>query len=161
MAAHLLPRHPHPDAHAHTHESDAHSASTMAVFQTSIHTALYSAGWTPSNTGTYAATCIFLVVLATLFRGLLALKGWQEARWLDRELARRYVAVQGKAPLAENLSRDSLAKTMTAVLSENGVEENVVVVQKRGERCGRPWRASVDPVRAVIDTVIAGVGYLL
>jgi hypothetical protein len=73
MAAHLLPRHPHPDAHAHTHESDAHSASTMAVFQTSIHTALYSAGWTPSNTGTYAATCIFLVVLATLFRGLLAL----------------------------------------------------------------------------------------
>lgn len=158
MASTHFPRHPHPEAHAHG--EDTHSATTMAVFQTTIHTSLYSTAWTPSNTGAYAGTCIFLIILATLFRGLLALKGWQEARWLDRELARRYVAVQGKAPLAENVSRDSLGKTMTAVLSENGVEENVVVVQRKGER-SRPWRASVDPVRAVVDTVIAGVGYLL
>jgi hypothetical protein len=46
------------------------------------------------------------------------------------------------------------------VLSENGVEENVVVVKKRTFG-PRPWRMSVDPARAAIDTVIAGVGYLL
>ncbi|KAK4187288.1 Ctr copper transporter family-domain-containing protein [Podospora australis] len=133
--------------------------SMMSIFQTSMATSLYSEKWTPNSTGTYAATCIFLIVLATLFRGLLALKSWQENRWLERELNRRYVVVNGKAPLAENLSRDSLAKNV--VLSENGVEENVVVVQRPTTTHARPWRLTVDPVRAVIDTVIAGVGYLL
>lgn len=53
---------------------------------------------------------------------------------------------------------DSDGKKM--VLSENGVEEDVVVVRKRG-MATRPWRFSTDPLRAVMDTVIAGVGYLL
>jgi len=137
-----------------------HSGGMMSVFTTVMATPLYSTAWTPTTTGTYAATCIFLIVLAALFRGLLAAKWWQENRWLDRELNRRYVVVNGKAPLAENLSRDSLAKHGNVVLSENGVEENVVVVKKRTFG-PRPWRLSVDPVRAAIDTVIAGVGYLL
>lgn len=132
----------------------------MSVFQTATATPLYSTAWTPNSTGTYAATCIFLIMLAALFRGLLAAKWWQENRWLDRELNRRYVVVNGRAPLAENLSRDSLAKHANMVLSENGVEENVMVVKKRTFG-PRPWRLSVDPIRAVIDTVIAGVGYLL
>lgn len=132
-----------------------------AGFISSTSSALYSAAWTPSSAGAYAGTCIFLIALAALFRGLLALKVWQEARWLDRELDRRYVVVAGKAPLAETLSRDSLAKGATAmVLGENGVEDNVVVVRRHTSRA-RPWRLSVDPVRAAIDTVVAGVGYLL
>ncbi|GAB1312236.1 Copper transport protein [Madurella fahalii] len=139
----------------------AHSSTMMAVFQTSMATSLYSASWTPASAGAYAATCIFLIALAAVFRGLLALKSWLERRWLDRELKRRYVVVNGKGPLAENLSRDSLAKNATMVLSENGVEENVVVVRRPATADARPWRLSVDPVRAVIDTVIAGVGYLL
>ncbi|KAK4198437.1 Ctr copper transporter family-domain-containing protein [Triangularia verruculosa] len=138
--------------------TDTHM-SMMAVFQTSMATSLFSTKWTPTTTGAYAGTCIFLIVFAAIFRGLLALKSWQELRWLDKEMNRRYVVVNGKAPLAENLSRDSLGKS--AVLSENGVEENVVVVQRRTGGHARPWRLSVDPVRAVIDTVVAGVGYLL
>ncbi|KAK0733635.1 Ctr copper transporter [Lasiosphaeria miniovina] len=130
----------------------------MAVFQTSQATPLYSTGWTPSSTGAYAGTCIFLIMLALAFRGLLAAKTWQESRWLDAELNRRYVVVNGKAPLAATLSRDSLAKNL--VLSENGVEESVVVVKKRASHL-HPWRLSVDPVRAALDTTIAGVGYLL
>ncbi|KAK3363543.1 Ctr copper transporter family-domain-containing protein [Lasiosphaeria hispida] len=132
----------------------------MSVFQTSIATPLYSTNWTPTTAGAYAGTCIFLILLAMLFRGLLAAKWWQENRWLDAELNRRYVVVNGKAPLAETLSRDSLAKHGNVVLSENGAEENVVVVKKRTFGA-RPWRLSVDPARAAIDTVIAGVGYLL
>ncbi|KAK7952333.1 Ctr copper transporter [Apiospora aurea] len=130
----------------------------MSVFQTSQKTPLYSMAWTPQSVGGYAATCIFLIVLGTLLRGLLALKSIQESRWLDKEFKRRYVAVQGKQPMAERVSADSLAKKMT--LSENGVEEDVMVV-KKVQTHARPWRLSVDPVRAVIDTVIAGVGYLL
>jgi hypothetical protein len=145
----------------HGSSSDGHSATMMAVFQTSMATSLYSDRWTPNSTGTYAATCIFLIGLAALFRGLLAFKSWQEQRWLDKELDRRYVVVNGQAPLAQTLSRDSLAKNATMVLSENGVEENVLVVRRKTTTHARPWRLSVDPVRAVIDTVIAGVGYLL
>lgn len=138
--------------------SSSASMSMMVVFNTDRSTPLFSSAWTPASTGGYAGTCLFLVLLATLFRGLLALKARQEARWLDAELRRRYVVVHGKPSLADNLSRDSLAKE--AVLSENGLEERVVVVRKHTHHA-RPWRVSVDPVRAVIDTVIAGVGYLL
>lgn len=53
---------------------------------------------------------------------------------------------------------DSDSKRM--ILSENGVEEEVLVVQKKNV-VARPWRLSTDPVRAVIDTIIAGVSYLL
>ncbi|KAL2169955.1 hypothetical protein VTG60DRAFT_5425 [Thermothelomyces hinnuleus] len=145
--------------------SDGGSASGgghSTVFRNSMTAPLFSAAWTPSSTGTYAATCIFLIVLAALLRGLLALRSWQEGRWLDAELNRRYVVVNGKAPLAERLSRDSLAKNMTMVLSENGVEENVLVVRNRAAGARpRPWRLTVDPVRALMDTVVVGVGYLL
>lgn len=131
----------------------------MSVFQTSPNTPLYSMQWTPSTAGGYAATCLFLIALGTLLRVMLALKAVQEARWLDRELQRRYVAVKGALPLADRVSHDSLAKPVT--LTANGVEEQVMVVRKQTHTHLRPWRLSVDPLRAVIDTVIAGVGYLL
>lgn len=136
-----------------------HSSMMMAmVFQTNNATPLYSSSWTPNSAGAYAGTCIFLVVLAIIARVLLALKNRQETYWLDRDARRRYVAVNGKETLSEQVSRDPDAKQM--VLSENGVEETVFVVAKHGSMT-RPWRFSVDPVRAVMDTVIFGVGYLL
>ncbi len=130
----------------------------MSVFQTDQATPLYSTAWTPGSTGAYAGTCIFLILLACLFRALLAFKAWQENRWLDAELNRRYVVVQGRPTLGETVSHDSLAKRMT--LTENGVEEDVLVLKKKHTHL-RPWRLSVDPIRALLDTVIAGVGYLL
>lgn len=134
------------------------SMMMMSVFQTSMDTPLYSTTWTPNSVGTYAATCIFLIVLGVTMRGLLAAKSIQESRWLDKELNRRYVKVQGRLPIGGQISQDSLNQKM--MLSENGVEEDVMVVAKKRTHA-RPWRVSVDPVRAVIDTIIAGVGYLL
>lgn len=141
--------------------SSSHSQTMMSVFHTDMATSLFSTRWTPSNRGTYAATCIFLIALAAIFRALLAFRSWQEQRWLDRERNRRYVVVNGKAPLAEALSRDEKAKHMTMVLSANGVEESVMVVANRSTMQKKPWRWSVDPLRAALDTVIAGVGYLM
>lgn len=128
------------------------------VFQNSMGTSLYSDAWKPSTASAYAGTIIFLIVLGIIFRLLLAGKALAEERWLDTELKRRYVVVQGKLPVAEQVSTDSFSKKMT--LTENGVEEDVVVVEKKKSH-PRPWRLSVDPVRAVMDTCIAGVGYLL
>ncbi|KAL2758579.1 hypothetical protein ACRALDRAFT_1055429 [Sodiomyces alcalophilus JCM 7366] len=135
-----------------------HDMGMMVIFQNLMQTSLFSEAWTPTNTGTYAATCIFLIALAALLRLLLAAKAVLEQRWLDREWRRRYVVVAGKTPLSEKLSSDSLAKHM--VLSENGREENVTVVERRTGTV-RPWRLSIDPLRALLDTVIAAVAYLL
>ena len=138
--------------------SSANTTAMMSVFFTATTTPLYSTNWTPSSVGTYAGTCIFLIMLATLFRGLFAFKARAEARWLDAELERRYVVVPGKPVLAQQISQDSAAKRM--ILSENGIEEDVMVLKKRHTHV-RPWRLSVDPLRALLDTLLAGVGYLL
>lgn len=145
----------------HTHGSDGHGGGgheMMVIFHNVMETSLFSESWTPSNAGTYAATCLFLIFLAATMRCLVAAKSILEQRWLDHELQRRYVVVDDKNPLGKQLSTDSLAKPMT--LSENGREENVTVVQRK-KGLARPWRFSVDPVRALVDTIIAGVGYLL
>lgn len=137
------------------HSSGGHST----IFFSSMDTPLYSSTWTPTTAGGYAGTCIFLILLAMAFRGLLAGKALAERRWLDRELARRYVVAAGKQAFSERLSQDQSAKDM--VLSANGVEENVRVVGREKVGAARPWRFSVDPARAGLDVVIAGVGYLL
>ncbi|KAB5560145.1 hypothetical protein GE09DRAFT_1057786 [Coniochaeta sp. 2T2.1] len=146
-------------------DSSAHSDAQMvmqSVFQTIPATPLYSVSWTPSSTGQYAGTCIFLILFAASLRGLLAAKAYLEHVWLDRELKRRYVVVNGggKLPLAQRLSQDSDAKQVKVVLSENGVEEDVLVVGRK-KPVVRPWRVSVDLPRAAVDVVIVGVGYLL
>lgn len=128
------------------------------TFFVSKTTALYSSMWTPTTDAGYAGTCIFLLILAFLFRGLLAIKAWKESAWLAAETNRRYVTVAGKGTKAERLSMESDSKNM--VLTENGIEENVMVIKTR-TMAVRPWRLSVDPIRAVMDTVIAGVAWLL
>ncbi|KAI1370074.1 Ctr copper transporter [Hypoxylon crocopeplum] len=137
---------------------DMSQSEMHMVFQNSQSTPLYSDSWTPSTAGAYAGTIIFLIILGIVFRLLLAGKALAEERWLDAEMKRRYVVVQGKLPVAEQVSTDSFSKKMT--LTENGVEEDVIVVQKKTNHL-RPWRLSVDPMRAFLDTCIAGVGYLL
>lgn len=137
--------------------SDSAMMMSTSLFFSST-TPLYSTMWTPTTPGQFAGTCIFLVVLAITFRGLLAAKAWKEAAWINAEFNRRYVTVVDRASKAESIASDSNSEKM--VLSANGREENVMVV-KRKSSGARPWRISVDPVRAVIDTVIAGVGYLL
>jgi len=142
-----------------TTDTTTMSMSMMSMtFFTATSTPLYSTMWSPTSASGYAGTCIFLIILATIFRGLLAVKAWKETAWLDAEFNRRYVTVAGKLPKAERIESDSESKRM--ILTENGVEEEVMVVKKRGMGV-RPWRITTDPVRALMDTVLAGVGYLL
>lgn len=144
-----------------SNSSSSSMGMTMAMtFQTDIRTALYSTAWTPQTAGTYAGTCIFLIALTVILRLIVAYKTYQERVWADRNAQRRFIVVNGKEPMAERLSRDPDAKQMTMMLSENGVEEKVLVVEKK-HHAVTPWRFSVDPPRAALDTVIVGIGYLL
>ena len=141
-------------------DSASMSMTTMdVVFFTSTSTPLYSSAWEPKSTGAYAGTCIFLIVLAVIFRSLLAGKRILEHRWRDKELNRRYVSVRGLPTEAERINADGEGKNATLV-SERGVEEHVRVV-RRHKRSVTPWRFGVDLPRAAYVTVIAGVGYLL
>lgn len=136
-----------------------HSSGHSALFQISTSTPLYSTAWTPASTSSYAGTCLFLIIFAALFRGLLAGKHILEHRWLDTELNRRYVSVRGKPTESERIDRDSDAKTGT-LITQRGVEEHVKVVRRK-RRGVAPWRFTVDLPRAAYVTVMVGMGYLL
>lgn len=141
----------------------AMDASEMSVvFFTSSRTPLYSKAWTPSGTATYAATCIFLLGLAALFRALLALKSVMERGWLSCALSRRYVHVASSRPPAEAKPHSAADEPPTGVLSANGVEVKVVVLQRPNNKSiTQPWRFSTDLPRALIVTATATAGYLL
>lgn len=142
-----------------TSSSSDSSMSMSSVFQISYSTPLYSASWKPTSTGSYAGTCIYLIILASIFRVLIAGKHILEHRWLDTELDRRYVSVRGKPTESETISSDSGAKTGT-LITERGVEEHVRVIRRK-RHGGAAWRFSVDLPRAAYVTLMVGAGYLL
>ena len=139
--------------------SDSAASSMHSTFFDSSSTPLYAAAWQPSSTRTYAGTCIFLVLLAIIFRLLIAGKYVLERRWLDQALQRRYIHVAGLPTEGEKMDRDQNSEYST-LLSPRGQEERVKVVANVA-RPVTPWRISTDVPRALYTTVIAGVGYLL
>lgn len=138
-------------------EGSSHSGMAMAFF-TATNTPLYSESWTPSSAGAYAGTCIFLIILAILLRALFTAKSYLDARALESAMKRRYVVVADQQPVADKTFNDG--NSMTGILTSNGMEENVRIVQAPVKNI-QPWRFSVDLPRALIMTLVAAVGYLL
>ena len=140
------------------------NAATMSmsnmqiVFYTSTTTPLYSTSWTPSRTGQYAGTCIFLIILATIFRVLFALRAVQERRWQLMESRRRYIIAGAEEK--EKKRRLSAEESKTSVSSEKSNQGSIVAMDRKVSDV-RPWRTTQDVPRACLDVVIAGVGYLL
>ncbi|OJD35294.1 ctr copper transporter [Diplodia corticola] len=151
------------DLGSHTdHDTSSSSSSSMTmamVFNNADNTPLFTNAFTPTTTGQYAGICIFLIVLAAVFRGLFAAKQKLEERWLAQALQRRYIVVADKQPAAERIESDDDSRT--AVLTANGVEERVSVAHRLGSGSVQPWRFGVDLPRAAVVTVIVGVGYML
>ncbi|KAJ5305808.1 hypothetical protein PENANT_c015G09195 [Penicillium antarcticum] len=141
--------------------SSSHSMSTSMTmtFKNTHDTPLFSNTWTPSSSGAFAGTCIFLIVLAIIDRCLIAFKAVMEQHWLATHLNRRYVTVAGKNTESGNLDTDPDAK-LASLITAQGVEESVKVVHNLS-RGPIPWRFSVDLPRALLFLCIAGVSYLL
>ena len=112
-----------------------HDGMMFMVFQTMMDTPLYAEAWTPSNQAEYAATCIFLVILAMFARALVALKTQLELRWHHSD------------------------RRLNTVMSK-GAEEAMYAGEQHSQTV-RPWSLKVDPLRAGLDMVIVGVGYML
>lgn len=139
--------------------SSSMSMSMSMVFMNAHDTPLFSNQWTPSSSGTYAGTCIFLIVLAIIARCLAAFKALMERRWLDAHVNRRYIAVAGKSTEAGRIDSDPESKEASLITAQ-GVEEKVKVIRKAA-REPLPWRFSTDLPRALLFLVITGVSYLL
>jgi solute carrier family 31 (copper transporter), member 1 len=136
-------------------------ASVMEmVFYSSTTTPLYSASWSPTSTGSYAGTCIFLIVLGTIFRGLMAVKHAAEGHWREVELNRRPIVVRTPSS-SEADGEPILDRKETKTV--NFLERSLASASGplRRERKPTPWRLSVDLPRAALVTITAGVGYLL
>jgi hypothetical protein len=133
--------------------SGSHGGMSM-VFMTATNTPLYSDSWTPSSAGAYAGTCIFLILLAVMFRAILTAKAYLDARAIQSAMKRRYVVVDGSDKIGSD------ANSTTGILTTNGVAENVRIVHAPVQHV-QPWRFSVDLPRAGIMTVAVAVGYLL
>lgn len=135
----------------------SHSMGMSMSFFTATNTSLYSTSWTPASAGAYAGTCIFLILLAVLLRGLFTVKAYLDARAMEAALKRRYVVVADQQPVADKAFD---AQSMDGILTTNGVQENVRIVSAPVKSV-QPFRFGVDLPRAGITTVAAGVGYLL
>ncbi|KAK5130326.1 hypothetical protein LTR08_002212 [Meristemomyces frigidus] len=145
--------------------SSTSDSSSMAMVFTNDHsTPLFSTAWTPSSTGGYAGTCIFLMLLAIISRLLVAYRHRIESKWHDKAINRRYVFVAGETEV--DRERQAIGKggekAQEATLTARGMDERVKVVKAVGRGLeAMPWRFSTDLPRACIFTVQAGVGYLL
>ncbi|CAI7650147.1 unnamed protein product [Penicillium discolor] len=139
--------------------SSSSSMSMPMVFKNAHDTPLFSNGWTPSSSGSFAGTCIFLIILAIIDRCLIAFKATMERHWLATHLNRRYVTVAGKSSEAGNIDSDPDAK-LASLITAQGVEESVKVVHNIN-RGPIPWRFSVDLPRALLFLCIVGISYLL
>lgn len=128
-------------------------------FQNSHTTPLYSSDWVPSSTAGYAGTCIFLICLAAITRGLFAVKAILEQNWRNQAFQRRYVTVQGRNTEEARINANLEAKSGT-LLTAQGIEENVKVIRADGRKV-IPFRLSVDVPRAALVLLIAGTSYLL
>jgi len=117
---------------------DSNAGMTSMTFFASSSTSLYITQWTPTSPAGYAATCIFLILLAILSKGLVVVKARLEAHWQQADLARRR-----QHPKLANSEIPESELEVTAATHHN------------------TWRPSVDPVRAVLDTITAGIGFLL
>ena len=137
----------------------------MPMVFTNDHTApLYSAQWTPTSTGGYAGTCIFLILLAIVSRLMHAYRHVLEMKWHDKATKRRYVVLAGETPAEreKQLSESMADPAEGATLTVRGVDERVKVL-RTSRKCveTQSWRFSTDLPRAAVFTVQAGVGYLL
>lgn len=134
-------------------------SAMQMVFFTSTTTPLYSTSWTPSNTGQYAGTCIFLIIFATTFRILFALRAVQERKWQQLESTRQYIIAGAEGKQRENGMNEEESKM--SVSSENSDDGSMNAIKRKQVSGVRPWRTTQDVPRACLDVVIAGVGYLL
>ncbi|GAB7329915.1 hypothetical protein MBLNU13_g01620t2 [Cladosporium sp. NU13] len=111
------------------------------TFFTSTTTPLYTTAWTPKTPAQYAMTCLFLVLLCVVFRGLLAARG--NMPWLLAFIPKKKDNPEEISCCAE----EGLRKTFGDELASGNQD--------------KPSKVWEILLRAILDTSLAIVSYLL
>ncbi|EMR65089.1 putative low affinity copper transporter protein [Eutypa lata UCREL1] len=118
------------------------SADMAMVFFQSVTTPLYAYSWTPAGEGSYAGTCIFLIVLGLAHRVLIAL---------------RFVLFDSNPSLHRHLHTDNKLGAGADVVAPG---PGFIGRQVRFQWSNHPFRVATETSRALLEVVIGGVGML-
>ncbi|KAK2765087.1 hypothetical protein FQN54_008786 [Arachnomyces sp. PD_36] len=135
-----------------------HLEEHPSTFIDSHNTPLYSHQWTPTSAGNYAATCIFLVVLAVIGRALIAFKAILEHRWKAALLSHQRDALASSSPETGSFATSALDNKMGTVSMAQRVDRSP---DRKLLSNPAPFRPMVDLARALLFTVITGVSLLI
>ncbi|OTA83881.1 hypothetical protein M434DRAFT_83606 [Hypoxylon sp. CO27-5] len=113
------------------------------VFFQSVTTPLYSTAWTPQGEGSYAGTCIFLIALALIHRILIALRSIVFDSNQAHHRHRKVVSSDSDDYPGSRSELESIGN------------------QFRSQWNSHPFRVATETVRALLEVVIGGIGYLL
>ncbi|KAI1377018.1 Ctr copper transporter family-domain-containing protein [Hypoxylon crocopeplum] len=119
------------------------SAEMAMVFFQSVTTPLYSSAWTPQGEGSYAGTCIFLIVLALVHRILIAARSiiFDSNTTLHRH--RKEVTSDSDDYPGSRSELESMG------------------LQFRSQWNSHPFKVATETSRALLEVMIGGIGYLL
>ncbi|KAI0855903.1 Ctr copper transporter [Xylaria cubensis] len=132
--------------HGDSMDGELMTSEDMAmVFFQNMVTPLWSLAWTPNSTHAYAGTCIFLIVLATIHRALIAL---------------RSLAFDGNPNLVARTRIDSDKESLVSERIRPPQVGNLGE-QLRERRTRHPFLVSVEIGRSLLEVFVGGVGYLL
>jgi hypothetical protein len=131
------------DSQMNHHHMAMTTASMPMTFFTSITTPLYTTAGTPKTPAQYAMTCLFLVLLCIVFRGLLAARG--NMPWL-------LDLISPKKDTPEEVS---------CCAEEDGLQKSFRGEMASGNHDNKPSKVWEILLRALLDTSLAIVSYLL
>ncbi|KAI0161867.1 Ctr copper transporter family-domain-containing protein [Hypoxylon sp. FL1284] len=118
----------------------------VMTFFVSSSTSLFSKAWTPTTTAAYAGTCVFLICLSTIMRGMLVLKPiLEKSMWNTGVDSERLLVPDDEACCQkETLPHQSAKKVYDTIR----------------RRCA-VWRFRTSLSRAAFELLLATIGYLL
>ncbi|KAK7204919.1 Ctr copper transporter family-domain-containing protein [Myxozyma melibiosi] len=134
------------------------TSSSMDMTSMSFHANsqdfLLATGWTPSNRGQYVGACIFLIVLAVIYRATHVIKHRTERYLVARA---RVNAVPAASPPEDS----DLEKYVAASGASTSAEQRRQVPRPFDFTHARPWRVSIDVPLSVIQFFLSAISYLL
>ncbi|KAK9379725.1 Ctr copper transporter family-domain-containing protein [Kockiozyma suomiensis] len=139
---------------ASTMDMSSSSMSSM-TFHSNIADYILSTGWTPDNRGQYVGTCIFLIVLAIIYRATHVIKHRTERYLISRALVKSVPVVLGEDSDVEKYVAASASGSLAAPDSQRLPSRPFDFTH------ARPWRVSIDIPLSVIQFFLSGISYLL
>lgn len=138
------------------------SADMAMVFFQSVTTPLYAASWTPAGQGSYAGTCVFLIVLGLAHRVLVAMRFVLFDS--NPSLHRHGPAHHDGHHHSDNkphADHDPAPPPPPPPLDPEANTPGSMLRQIRFQWSNHPFRVATETSRALLEVVIGGVGYLL